>query len=74
MQMETMELYELFLEEGLELPDQYKKGEPKSIAKYLKNNLDTLSQGISRGSAKAHYEFAKSVQQVYEKITDSTKD
>ena len=68
-QMPAMELYELFLDNGLNLPEQYKKGNSNSNAEYLKTNLDTLSQGFTQGSAVAHREFAQSVQKVYEKIT-----
>ncbi len=68
-EMPAMELLDLFLDKGLELPEFYKELEREEVAEYLDNNLETLSQGIVMLSYTAHWDFAKSVQQVYDKIT-----
>ena len=68
-EMSAMDLLDLFLDEGLELPEYYASLTREEVAEYLDKNLDTLSQGIVAASYTAHFDFAKSVQQVYEKIT-----
>lgn len=68
-EMSAMDLLDLFLDEGLELPEYYASLTREEVAEYLDKNLDTLSQGIVATSYTAHFDFAKSVQQVYEKIT-----
>jgi len=68
--MPAMELYELFLEEGLKLPDYYKSIEKEEIAENLKNNFDLLSQGFIVYNYSEHMEFVRAVKEVYEKIAE----
>ncbi|MBE5956819.1 MAG: M56 family metallopeptidase [Lachnospiraceae bacterium] len=69
MQMPSLELYDLFLDNGLILPDSYKEKPKEELADYLKNNFDNLSQGFAAASYTEHQDFAQSVKDVYEKIT-----